>query len=286
MSATTSGKYEKHNAAATAVSCCGGFSLEATLISGQCFRWKKNDDGTINGVVFGMSVSMSQSDDGGTLYISGCPEERIAEVLGYLDLDADYDAIREECLTLEPRLREAAERCPGIHILRQEPWEALCSFVISQNNNIPRIRLIISRLCELCGIPAQSCEPDAAEYSFPPPEKVAALRKEQLDGIGCGYRSEYILTAAQAVASGELDFDALRAADIDAARKTLLGFKGIGPKVADCFLLYGLHRLECFPRDVWIKRALEGEFKDTQLIGSRNAGVAQQYIFEYIRSKG
>ena len=280
--ANISGKYEKHDAAATAVSCCGGFSLEATLISGQCFRWKKNDDGVISGVVFGMSISMRQDEESGTLYIYSCPKERIGELIRYLDLDTDYDAIREECLALEPRLREAAERAPGIHILRQEPWEALCSFIISQNNNIPRIRTIISRLCALCGEAVQNTP---EEYVFPSPERVAALSEEQLDGIGCGYRSAYILTAARAVASGELDPEALRTADIEDARKTLLGIKGVGPKVADCFLLYGLHRLECFPKDVWIKRALEGEFRDTALAGSRYAGVAQQYIFEYIRNK-
>lgn len=196
----------------------------------------------------------------------------------YLDLDTDYDAIREEVTTLEPRLAEAASRCGGVHILRQEPWEALCSFIISQNNNIPRIRLIISRLCELCG------EEIPGGYAFPSADMVAELSEQQLKDIGCGYRAGYLVSVSGVVADGSFSLDRLQKLPVDEAREALMSLHGIGPKVADCVMLFGLHRLEAMPRDVWIKRALENDLKGTKLGQSRYAGVAQQYIFEYIRN--
>lgn len=261
------------------------FSLRATLISGQCFRWTENEadgDGSITGIMKDMLLTLRQENN--YIYVSGCPEERLPELYEYLDLGTDYDEIRTECVAAEPRLRKAAERCAGIHILRQEPWEALCSFIISQNNNIPRIRLIIRRLCALCGDRIPGCGGDDA-FTFPSAATVAALSGEQLDRIGCGYRSGYILSAAESAATGRIDFDALRTMDIEQCREELLKLYGVGPKVADCFMLYGLHRLECFPRDVWIKRALAEEFSGTPLQSSRYAGVAQQYIFEHIRGQ-
>ncbi|MBE6765784.1 MAG: DNA-3-methyladenine glycosylase 2 [Ruminococcaceae bacterium] len=259
------------------IDCPSDFSLAETLISGQCFRWTQREE-YIVGTAFSVTVKMRQ--DGGRLTIYGDESENAVERWRhYLDLDTDYASIREEVLALEPRLTQASKRTAGLHILNQEPWEALCSFIISQNNNIPRIRGIIERLCELCG-----CAAENDGYAFPPPETVSKLTLEQLASIGCGYRAPYIIAAAQAVCDKKISFDELREIPVEQAREKLLSLHGVGPKVADCMLLYGLHRLECFPKDVWIKRALEGEFKDTPLVGSPYAGVAQQYIFEYIRA--
>lgn len=254
--------------------CGGDFSLADTLISGQCFRWSKDGEAIV-GTAFGVTVSIIQEGD--HLVIDG--DDRQPLWREYLDLDTDYDAIRRSVLEIEPRLESASQKSAGLHILNQEPWEALCSFIISQNNNIPRIRGIIERLCELCGVPAKN-----GGFAFPSPEMVAGLSEQQLKEIGCGYRAPYILAAAKGVCEGAISFELLRNAPIEEARSELLKIHGVGPKVADCMLLYGLHRLECFPKDVWIKRALEGEFRDTPLIGSPYAGVAQQYIFEYIRA--
>lgn len=251
------------------------FSLGATLLSGQCFRWRQTDDG-FDGIAFGKRVIISQN--GRKLTVSGDDDEALWR--SYLDIDTDYPAIQREITAAEPRLKNAAEKCGGLHILRQEPWEALCSFIISQNNNIPRIRLIIGRLCELCGVEAQG-----GGFAFPDAQTVAALTEEQLAAIGCGYRAGYIARASALVSSGEFQLERLNGMSVDEARTALLTLHGVGPKVADCMLLYGLHRLDALPRDVWIKRALEGEFKGTILVSSPYAGVAQQYIFEYIRTK-
>lgn len=256
--------------------CPENFSLGDTLLSGQCFRWE-HDGGGYSGIAFGKRVRISQQS--GSVVIEGDDDAALWE--SYLDLDTDYDAIREEVTAFEPRLADAAAKCGGVHILRQDSWEALCSFIISQNNNIPRIRLIISRLCELCGIPAQG-----GGWAFPSAAKTAELTEEQLKGIGCGYRAGYLVSVSRAVASGEFALEPLYALPVEEVRQRLMALHGVGPKVADCVMLYGLHRLEAMPRDVWIKRALENDLKGTKLGESRYAGVAQQYIFEYIRAKG
>ena len=262
--------------AAIRLECQKSFSLEETLMSGQCFRWERKENGC-SGIAFGRKVHISAQE--GAVLVEGDDDEALWR--SYLDLDTDYDAIRREITEQEPRLVKAAERLGGLHILRQEPWEALCSFIISQNNNIPRIRLIISRLCELCGEEARG-----GGYAFPSAERVAQLSEEQLKGIGCGYRAGYITAVSRMAAEGKFELEPLRTMPAEEARAALTSLHGVGPKVADCVMLYGLHRLDAMPRDVWIKRALEGEFKGTPLVESPYAGVAQQYIFEYIRSNG
>ncbi len=261
-----------------------GFSLADTLLSGQCFRWTLLSDGTVTGVAGNRAVTLTQSD--GSIVISGDSSPDAAEFWReYLDFDTDYEAIRRHSVHAEPRLEEAVQRCGGVHILRQDPWEALCSFIISQNNNIPRIRTIIDRLCRKYGsaIPTPDGSP---AFAFPSAQVIAGAAEDDLRSLGLGYRCGYLPAAAKDVLSGAFDPDRLRQLPLTEARKELQSMHGIGPKVADCVLLFGLHRLDAFPRDVWIKRALEGEFRDTPLQNSPYAGVAQQYIFEYIRSGG
>lgn len=261
------------------------FSAADTLTGGQCFRWTLRN-GRLCGTAFGRYVEMEQNGEGLTVY--GADAGEYGSVWrGYLDMDRDYREIRRIVIDIEPRLRESAEYAGGIHILAQEPWEALCSFVISQNNNIPRIRGIIARLCLQYGEPAVNGEWAAEEAegrAFPTPEALAGVSEEEFRALGCGYRSGYLTELARRAADGEIDFAAIKNAPIDEARKKLLSLKGVGPKVAECALLYGFGRLECFPVDVWIRRALETEFTGgTALLKSPYAGVAQQYIFEYIR---
>ena len=254
--------------------CPRGFSLEKTLLSGQCFRWTLEGD-TLCGIARGVPARLRRNGD--FVEFSGGDEALWRD---YLDFDTDYDAIRREVIELDERLAESAESCGSVRILRQDPFEALCSFIISQNNNIPRIRLIVSRLCELCG------ERAGDSYLFPTPQAIAALTTEQLTAIGCGYRADYLLGTARSVVSGELLLEPLYTMPLEEAREILLSVRGIGPKVADCVLLYGFHRLECFPRDVWIKRALAEGLVSEEVAHSRYAGVAQQFVFEYIRTKG
>ena len=261
------------------------FSAADTLTSGQCFRWTQRG-GRLCGTAFGRYVEIEQQDDGIRIFgADGGQDESLWRQ--YLDLDRDYDEIRRTVTGIEPRLNDSAQYASGVHILAQEPWEALCSFVISQNNNIPRIRGIISRLCLHYGEPAVNgaFAADPAEgHAFPTPQALARVPEETFRQFGCGYRAGYLTDVSRRVAEGEIDFDYIKKAPINEARKRLLSLKGVGPKVAECALLYGFGRLECFPVDVWIRRALETEFTGgTALTESRYAGVAQQYIFEYIR---
>ena len=278
--------FDKEKAAAYFIPYAeGSFSAEDTLIGGQCFRWTKRE-GRLCGTAFGRYVEIVQSREGITVYgADGSDCERIWR--GYLDMDRDYDAIRQAVTLAEPRLRESAEYAAGVHILAQEPWEALCSFVISQNNNIPRIRGIIAKLCLHYGEPAVngSAASDPAEgHAFPTTQALSEVSEETFRSLGCGYRASYLAEVSRRAAAGEIDFAYIKKAPIHEARKRLLSLKGVGPKVAECVLLYGFGRMECFPVDVWIRRALETEFAGgTALTSSEYAGIAQQYIFEYIR---
>ena len=253
-------------------------ALAETLDCGQAFRWRQNENGSFTGAAFGKLVTMTL--DGGTLDIEGASDDDRMDIWRhYLDLDLDYASIRGELSELHPVMKEAAAFAPGIRILNQDPWEALCSFVISQNNNIPRIKLIVERLCQNFGEKI-----DGDWYSFPDADTIAALAPDDLAPIKAGFRNRYIIDAAQKVALGQVDLDALREAPIEDARRELMTITGVGIKVADCTLLFGLHRLDCFPLDVWMKRAMSMLFPElTPGDFGKYGGIAQQYIFHYSR---
>ena len=252
------------------------FDLAQTLDCGQAFRWSADEKGVWRGIAGGKFIEIYK--DGEDIVIENSSKEDFESFWAdYFDLSRDYGAIIKE-FGADETLKAAAEFAGGIRILRQEPWEALCSFIISQNNNIPRIKGIINRLCENFG---ERC---GNTYTFPYAEKLAALSPDNLAVIRCGFRAKYIIDAARRVAEGNIDLEALKSLSYDEAQKQLLKIKGVGPKVADCALLYGCGHIEAFPKDVWIKRALDeffgGKIPDCAL---KNAGIAQQYIFYYIR---
>ena len=252
--------------------------LSQTLDCGQCFRWTKQADGSFHGVVRGRAVRVLLQ--GNTLVIDGADEADRALWRDYFDLDLDYGAVKRELCAIHPTLAEAARYAAGIRILGQEPFEALISFIISQNNNIKRITGIVSRLCENFGEPIGQ-----GPFAFPTPERLADLSPDDLAPVRAGFRHRYMIDAAQKVVSGEVDLEALRTLPYEQARVELTKITGVGVKVADCVLLYGLHRLDSFPLDVWMKRAMAVLFPelDPSAFG-RYAGIAQQYIFHYSRN--
>ncbi len=250
-----------------------------TFECGQCFRWNADSDGVYRGVVRGFPAKV-WSVGGDVLLRSDAPAELWRE---YFDLDRDYSAISADFHGGE-YLAECTAYGKGIRILRQEPWETLCSFIISQCNNITRIKGIVERLCESFGEPLRF-EGDTY-YSFPGPETLASLDTQALAMLRCGYRAPYIIAAAAAVAGGGLDVDALISCDSESARKRLMELPGVGAKVANCVVLFGLYHMEAFPIDVWIRRALKEHFPadfDPACLGEY-AGLAQQYIFYRARS--
>lgn len=251
--------------------------ISKTFDCGQCFRWTADGSGGYTGVAFGR-LRRIWTEDGQVCL--DAPETELPLWQRYFDLDTDYDrAAGQFCCNAY--MEACVNYGRGIRILRQERWEALCSFIISQCNNIPRIRCILEKLCSCFGEPL-----DETHFSFPTAGRVAALTVEELSVLRAGYRAPYILEAARAVDSGALNFDALEAMDCAGAMQQLRRVRGVGEKVANCFILFGLHKMEAFPVDVWMKRALREHFPqdfDPTVFGSC-AGLAQQYIFYYARS--
>lgn len=251
--------------------------LEQTLDCGQSFRWEKQNDGSFSGVAFGKYVNISL--DGTDMIIKNAAPEDEKIWREYFDLELDYGKIRGDISKLHPVLEDAARYAPGIRILRQEPYEALCTFIISQNNNIKRIKGIVARLCESFGD-----EIDEGVYTFPNAERLAELTPDDLAPLRAGFRNRYIIDSAKKVASGEVDLELCKTADYEAARAELMKITGVGVKVADCTLLFGMHRVEAFPVDVWMKRAMEKLFPGMSANDfGEYAGIAQQYIFHYSR---
>lgn len=252
--------------------------LAQTLDCGQCFRWVEQGDGSFKGIAYGKSVSVRLCDD--ILYIENADEADFENIWkDYFDLSLDYGKIREDLSLLHPVLTEAAGYASGIRILRQEPWEALCTFILSQNNNIKRIKGIVARLCESFGEKIGE-----NEYAFPSAERLSALTADDLAPLRAGFRNRYLLDAAQRVHSGDVMLEKCFTLPYEEARKELMKITGVGVKVADCTLLFGFHRVEAFPVDVWMKRAMEILFPDMKPEDfGEYAGIAQQYIFHYSR---
>lgn len=252
-----------------------------TFECGQCFRWNADQNGVYTGVAGGRAARVVTEN--GRVYISSNEEDFENFWKDYFDLGLDYEAIRRG-FDAGDYLRRCAEFGAGIRILRQERWEALCSFIISQCNNIPRIKKIVETFCRCFG-EAVELEGEVL-YSFPDAAVTARLEERDLAPLRCGYRAEYIINAARAVDSGELDLEALSRTDTDTAMKALLSVRGVGKKVANCAVLFGLGHMDAFPVDVWMKRALSEHFPpdfDPKTLGPY-AGLAQQYIFYYARS--
>ena len=253
------------------------FNLKQTLECGQCFRFTEDEEGVFCGVALGRNLKLKIEDE--ILYIN-CEQDFADEYVSrYLNFDEDYDAINS-ILAEDKTLKSAIEYAGGIRILRQEPWETLCSFIISQNNNIKRIAGIIDRLCENFGE-----DIGGKAFSFPSAERLSCLTVEDLSPLRSGFRAKYIIDAAKKVYSGEVNFKEIEKADLDSARDMLMRINGVGPKVADCVLLFGFHKLDAFPKDVWIKRIMEKYYPNgLPQFAVKYGGIAQQYLFHYIRT--
>lgn len=254
------------------------FNLKQTLDCGQCFRWEEIEPDKHHGVAYNKALTVSQQ--GTTVVFHNCTKTDFENIwFDYFDLGTDYNEIRKELATLHPVLKEAQQYAPGIRILRQEPWEALCSFIISQNNNIPRIKGIIKRLCETFGNRLEN-----GDYTFPTAEKLSQYTVDELAILKSGFRAKYIADASQKVANREIILEDILTLPTTQARDELIKIKGVGPKVADCTMLYGMGKTDCFPLDVWMKRAMQVLFPTlTPESFGKNSGVAQQYIFHYSR---
>lgn len=274
------------------IGASGDFSVFRTFDCGQCFRFDPVYDSEyeceFEGVARGRKIRFAQNKPG-EFYIIGSSPDELPIWIDYLALDVDYEKINRSIAenVKNPSDRAVIERARdaslGIRILRQDKWEALCSFIISQNNNIPRIKKIISAMCEKYG------DDIGGAYDFPSAKALEEAGEAEIFNLKCGFRAKYIHSAATAVANGYIDLEEVaRAESYAEAEEMLTSLKGVGPKVAACTLLFGFERYDAFPIDVWIKKVLAKYFSENFDPASfgKAAGIAQQYLFYYERYLG
>lgn len=244
-----------------------GINLDLTLSCGQCFRWKR-ENGVWRGIVKGHAAEVYR--DGEYVVFENVSHETFDSVFyDYFDFGRDYGKI-EKIISEDENVQNSVEKNGNLRILRQETFETLVSFIISACNNIPRISGIVERLCSEFG----------KNGAFPSPGTLASLSEEDLSVIRAGYRVPYILDASRRVVSGETDLEKISLADTETARKQLMRINGVGRKVADCTLLYGMNRLEVFPVDRHIKRVCERLYPDgLPSCFAEYGGLAQQHLF-------
>lgn len=252
-------------------------SLTLTLDCGQSFRFIQAADGVFEGVVHGRILRMRQSEEG-IRFFDMTLSEFEKQYVAYFDMTTDYTTLKAQFCS-DSTLKKAIACTEGIRVLRQDGFETLISFLITQNNNIPRIKKSIRLLCERFG---KRLAPDA--YTFPTAETLAGCRPDDLAGLSLGYRDRYLIDAAQHVLSGDISLAALSAAPVGQAREMLRRILGVGPKVAECVLLFGFGRHECFPMDTWMKKVMQRYYPDgLPAPFLSKAGIAQQYLFHYAR---
>jgi len=245
------------------------------------FSLGKAKDGSYIGVANSQAVRISA--EGSRVQIDGITDEDYENFWKkYLDVDRDYSAVKS-AVNINSTMDKAVNFGNGIRILRQDFFEALISFIISQRSSIPKIKNCVDKLCRLYGKEIKF--EGESYYAFPTPEKIVSLSEDEIRALGVGYRAPYILKAAKSVASGDIDGNMLDALDTPSAREKLLSLYGVGDKVCDCVLLFSLGKYDLFPADVWIKRVMEEEFdsKDAKALGESQfgsySGFAQQYLF-------
>lgn len=258
------------------------FDISQIFDCGQCFRFNRTDADTYEGVAFGRYLKVEQRVDTVTFFNTDTNEfEKLWSK--YFDLDTDYGSIIDG-FSDDIILKKAAEYSSGIRILKQESWETLCSFIISQNNNIPRIKGIIERMSEKYGEVVWK-DGDKKYYSFPDAKTLFEAGEKEIFDLKTGFRAKYIYDCAKTVYSEPFFITDVNNLSTPEASLHLQKIKGVGAKVAACTLLFGFARHDAFPVDVWVKRILEKYYPNGENghLTGKYAGIAQQYLFYYER---
>lgn len=273
------------------------FDLDQIFDCGQCFRWQKEEDGSYTGVVSKMAVNMAL--DGDNLVIDNCDSENFENFWrNYLDFDTDYAKIKNKLKSKDEVIGRAIKRGEGIRLLNQDVWETVISFIISANNNIPRIKGCIESLCENFGKEIGQYR-GKVRYAFPDASILANMTVEDLAPCRLGYRAKYIVASAKMFEADRQTYEGLKEAEVssDEAFKTISTLNGVGPKVANCIMLFALKKRDAFPIDVWMKKVMnflygfeENDVKGMETFAKEKfgeyAGIAQQYQFYYMRNEG
>ncbi len=269
-------------------------NIKHILECGQCFRWYREEDGSYTGVIKQGVLNIKQQSKSEIL-ISGNVNGNLKDVVGeYFDLKTDYSKIKNELYKMDDVIKDAIEYGWGIRILNQDPWEMLISFIISAANNIPRISKTIENISKAYG--DEILFNDKKYYLFPTPEQLSKASTQELRDLNLGFRDKYVYEAVQLVANKEIDLSYINSLNYKMAKQELMKINGIGAKIADCILLFSMQKFQAFPVDTWIKKVmtqLYNESRDIKKIEAfasnkfgEYAGIAQQYLFYYMREKG
>lgn len=272
------------------------FELVHIFDCGQCFRWEAQPDGSYIGVIKQGVMKVSKNEN--SVVFEGLLEGNINSIVyDYFDLGTNYKEIKEKLSKIDSNMKESIEFGYGIRILRQDLWEMIISYIISANNNIPRIKRIINCISENVG--KKVSWNDVDYYLFPTIDELAQLSISDLRKMGTGFRDKRIYNTTQMILKKEVDLEILnKMKDTERIRNNLLKLDGVGEKVADCILLFALKRFDSFPVDVWVRRVMntlyihsddetkvsKQQIKDTayNLFGNIE-GIAQQYLFYWAR---
>ncbi|MCR5186471.1 MAG: 8-oxoguanine DNA glycosylase [Clostridia bacterium] len=274
------------------------FRLKDIFECGQCFRWNKNDDGSYVGVINNTVVKVKQEKN--SIIFTGSDSSGFEDTINnYFDLNEDYASYKKRLRKVDKYLNESVEFGDGIRILNQDLWETIISFIISANNNIPRIKKIIENLSKTYG--KRIVFEGKEYYTFPSIDSLSKASVQDLRDLGVGFRDKRIYSTTQMIKSGEIDLENIRSLqDTDLMREKLLKLDGVGPKVADCILLFALHRFDVFPIDVWVRRVMNDLYihcDEESRVSKREInriadekygeikGLAQQYLFYWKREE-
>ena len=276
---------------------CKSFEPKHIFECGQCFRWDKEIDGSYTGI-FGNNV-LNVSKNNNSIIFKGMCEKDIKETcIQYFDLNRNYEEIKLELSKIDDNLKTSIEYGNGIRILNQDLWETIISFIISANNNIPRIKGIINRISQKYG--KEIVYDNKSYYTFPTPEELSKASVEDLRNVGLGFRDIRVYKTTQKIYNKEFDLEKLQQEkETNVIREKLLTLDGVGPKVADCIILFStLKRFDVFPIDVWVRRVMNELYiknadetkvnkKDIEQLAREKygnlAGIAQQYLFFWKR---
>jgi N-glycosylase/DNA lyase len=270
------------------------YDLAATLASGQAFRWQPHENSWI-GVVHGRWVQLHSTGSSITAWTISS-DENWSWLEHYLQIETDLNAILAG-FPDDDAMRSAVIACRGLRLLRQDPWECLASFILSSTKQIVQIQQIVALLCQRFGEPLSVPPGHRPAYAFPIPERLAGVTESDLRNCKMGFRAPYLLASARIIAGGQLDLFRLARMPLAEARIELLKLPGVGPKIADCVLLFAYGFPSAFPVDVWVMKALRDLYfprrKPTrsrlqrfiETYFGQNAGYAQQYLFHYMRTR-
>lgn len=266
------------------------FELPHIFDCGQCFRWNMDESGNYTGVAFGRVIELEKSGEDVIIYNTNLKDFNDIW-LDYFDLQRDYSSIKEE-FRKDELLKKAVDFGYGIRLLQQDPFELLMSFIISANNRIPMIKKAIENISRKYG--KEVSYKGKVYYTFPTLEEFNIITEEEADSLGVGFRGKYILKSLEDLRNKKYNLDIIKSKNDDECHKELQQFSGVGPKVADCIMLFSMNKYSAFPVDVWVKRAMQFFYvaPDVSLPKIRQfardkfgslSGFAQQYLFYYAR---